>query len=161
MAVPITSIKKKELTQEEIKQKKLKELQSLIAEQEQALNKILEITGELDGAGVFDALKAMIKAKNEIAKIAVDQASRDPVTNLINHVLNATSVISSIDPDVTGKLAKSVKSGLHEAELYRGNEQRVSIFQLMTALNDPDTNRAVKFGLDFLKGMGKELGEEN
>jgi uncharacterized protein YjgD (DUF1641 family) len=160
MAVPITSIKKKELTAEEIKLKKLEELQSLIAEQDQALNKILEITGELDGAGVFDALKAMVKAKDGIAKIAVNQASREPVTNIINHVLNATSVISSIDPDVTAKLATSVKSGLHEAELYRGNGQKVSIFQLMTALNDPDTNRAVKFGLDFLKGMGKGLDDD-
>ena len=129
----------------------------MIAEQDQALNKILEITGELDDAGVFDALKAMVKAKDDIARIAVDQASREPVTNLINHVLNASGVISSIDPDVTAKLAASVKSGLDEAELYRGNGQKVSIFQLMTALNDPDMNRAVKFGLDFLKGMGKGL----
>ncbi|QNK90263.1 MULTISPECIES: DUF1641 domain-containing protein [unclassified Sporosarcina] len=157
MAAPITSIKWNELTPQEIKQNKLGELQSLIAEQDQALNKILEITGELDDAGVFDALKAMVKAKADIAKIAVDQASRDPVTNIINHVLHATSVISSIDPDVTAKLAASVKSGLNEAELYSGNGQKVSIFQLMTALNDPDTNRAVKFGLDFLKGMGKGL----
>ena len=111
----------------------------------------------MDGAGVFDALKAMVKAKDDIAKIAVEQASRDPVTTIINHVLNATSVISSIDPNVTSKLAASVKSGLHEAELYIDNGQTVSIIQLMTALNDPDTNRAVKFGLDFMKGMGKSL----
>lgn len=157
MAVPITSIEKIVLTPEEIKQNKLEKLQSLIVEQDQAINKIVEITGELDGAGVLDALRAMVMAKDDIAKIAVDQASRDPVTNIINHVLNATSVISSIDPDVTAKLAASVKTGLHEAELYSGNGQKVSIFQLMTALNDPDTNRAVKFGLDFLKGMGKGL----
>lgn len=157
MAVPITSIKRNEQTPQEIKQNKLEELQTLIVEQDRALSKILEITGELDSAGVFDALKAMVKAKDDIAKIAVDQASRDPVTNIINHVLNASSVISSINPDVTAKLAASVKSGLNEAELYSGNGQKVSIFQLMTALNDPDTNRAVKFGLDFLKGVGKGL----
>jgi len=157
MAAPITSIKWNELTPQEIKQNKLEEIQTLIAEQDQAINKVLEITGELDGVGVLDALKAMVKAKDDIARIAVEQASRDPVTNLINHVLNATSMISSIDPEVTAKLAASVKSGLHEAELYSGNGQRVSVFQLMTALNDPDTNRAVKFGLDFLKGMGKGL----
>lgn len=157
MAVPITSIKRNEPTPQEIKQNKLEELQTLIVEQDRALSKILEITGELDGAGVFDALKAMVKAKDDIAKIAVDQASRDPVTNIINHVLNASSVISSINPDVTAKLAASVKSGLNEAELFSGNGQKVSVFQLMTALNDPDTNRAVKFGLDFLKGVGKGL----
>ena len=51
-----------------------------------------------------------MKAKDDIAKIAVDQASRDPVTNIINHVLNATSVISSIDPDVTAKLASKCQN---------------------------------------------------
>ncbi|MER2090217.1 DUF1641 domain-containing protein [Sporosarcina sp. JAI121] len=157
MAAPITSIIKKELTPEELNKRKLEELQSLIAEQDQAINKILEITGELDGAGILDALKAMMLAKDDIAKIAVDQASREPVTNIINHVLNATSVISSIDPDITAKLAASVKNGLNEAELYKDNGKKASIFQLMTALNDDDINRAVKFGLHFLKGMGKEL----
>jgi uncharacterized protein YjgD (DUF1641 family) len=160
MAIPITSIKKKEHTPEEIKQRKLAELQSLIAEQDQALNKILEITGELDDAGIFDALKAMMKAKEDLAQIAVNQASREPVTNIINHVLHATGVISSIDPAVTAKLAASIKSGLDEAELYRGNGQKVGIYQVMTALNDPDINRAAKFGLNFLRGMGKELDND-
>src|SRR6185437_14977362 len=112
MAIPITSINKKKLTPEEIKLQKLAELQSLIAEQDQAFNKILEITGELDDAGVFDALKAMIKAKDDLAKIAVEQAGREPVTNLINHAINASGVIASIDPEVTAKLGASVKSGL-------------------------------------------------
>ncbi len=160
MAIPITTIKKKELTAEESKRQKLDELQSLIAEQDHVINKILEITGELDDAGVFDALKAMVKAKDELAKIAVEQAGREPVTNLINHALNASGVVAAIDPEVTAKIGASVKSGLEEAELYRDNGHKVSIFELMGALNDPDTNRAIKFGLDFLKGMGKELGRD-
>lgn len=161
MAIPITSIKREEQSPEEIKANKLSELQALIAEQDQAFNKILEITGDLNDAGIFDALKAMVKAKDDIAKIAVDQASREPVTNLINHAINASAVLSSINPEVTTKLASSLKRGLDEAELYQGNNQKASIFQVMTALNDPDINVAVKFGLDFLKGMGKELRNTN
>lgn len=160
MAIPITSIKLNELSPEEIKQQKLAELQSLIAEQDQAINKILAITGELDDAGIFDALQAMVKAKENLAQIAVDQAAREPVTNIINHVLKASGVLSSIDPAVTEKLATGIKKGLDEAELYRANGEKVGAYQLMTALNDPDINRAVKFGIDFLKGMGKELGKE-
>lgn len=160
MAVPIRTIKKKELTSEEIKRKKLDELQSLIAEQDQTFNKILEITGEMDEAGIFDALKAMVKAKDELAKIAVEQAGREPITNLINHMLNASGIVAAIDPEVTAKIGASIKGGLDEAELYRDNGHKVSIFELMGALNDPDTNRAIKFGLDFLKGMGKELGRD-
>ncbi|KXH81874.1 DUF1641 domain-containing protein [Sporosarcina sp. HYO08] len=157
MAEPITTIIRNELTEEQSKQKKLEELQTFIAEQDEALQKLIAITGELDQAGVLDAVQAMAKAKDAISKIAIDQVSKEPVTNLINHVMNVAGVFSSIDPAVTEKLANGLKSGMQEAELYQNNGDKVSVFQLLTALNDPDINRAVKFGLDFLKGMGKEL----
>lgn len=157
MARPITSIKLKQLTPEEIQQEKLSELQLLITEQEQAINKILEITGELDDIGVFDAVQAMVKAKEDIAEIAVNQVSREPVTNLINHVMKISGMLTEIDPGVTEKLAASVKNGLDEAELHAGNNQAVSVFDLMKSLKDPDVNRSIKFGLNFLKGMGKGL----
>jgi uncharacterized protein YjgD (DUF1641 family) len=160
MAAPITSIKLKELTAEEIQNEKLLELQLLLTKQEQAINKILEITGGLDDAGVLDAVKAMVKAKDEIAEIAVGQASREPVTNLINHVINASGMLTAIRPDVTEKLAASVKSGLNEAELNDGNNETIGVFDLIKSLKDPDVNRAVKFGLHFLKGMGKGLDGE-
>ncbi|MCZ2258336.1 DUF1641 domain-containing protein [Sporosarcina sp. G11-34] len=159
MAAPITSIKLKALTSAETEQEKLAELQSLIAEQEQAINKILEITGELNDIGVLDAVQAMIKAKEDIAEIAVNQASREPITNLVNHVLNASGMLTSIDPEVTEKLAAGVKSGLHEIELHGGNNETISVFDLMKSLKDPDVNRAIQFGLHFLKGMGKGLDE--
>ncbi len=158
MATPVTTIKKKKKTEEETRQEKLAELQSLIADQEQALNKILEITGELEDIGVLDALQAMVKAKEDIAKIALAQVSREPFTNLINHVINTSNAISAIDPEVTAKLVDGIQSGLREAEADNDN-LKVGVFQLMKALNDPDINRAIKFGMNFLKGMGKELGD--
>jgi uncharacterized protein YjgD (DUF1641 family) len=157
MAEPITTIKRIELSPEEQQQQKLNELQTLITEQQQALNKIIEITAELDNAGVLDALTAMVKARDELAGIAVTQASREPITNLINNVMNMSALLTSINPQVTENLKGSITKGIEEAELYKGNGDKVSILQLMTALNDPDVNRAVKYGLDFLKGVGKGL----
>lgn len=157
MASPITSIHRKKLSETELQQKKIEELQSLIAEQQDSLQKMIEIASELNDAGVLDAVAAMIKAREKLAEIAVTQASREPVTNLMNHLLNAVATLSSIDPAATEKLIKAMKNGIEEAELYRGNDDRVSILQVMTALNDPEVNQAVKYGMDFLKGMGKEL----
>jgi len=157
MAIPITSIKKIELSAEEIQETKMAELQSLIIQQEQAFTKILEVTGDLDDIGVFDALKAMVKAKEGIAKIAVDQVSREPVTNLINHAMGAAGALSSIDPEMTTKLLESVKRGLDEADLHDGNSEKIGPLTLMKSLSDPDINRAIKFGLHFMKGMGKGL----
>lgn len=147
----------KQQTPEEIQQEKLAELQSLLSEQDAAINKILDITGELDDAGILDAIQAMVKAKDEIAGIAVSQVSREPITNLIQHVLNASAGLTAIDPEVSAKLVESVKSGLNEAELHNGNKEAISTFDVLKSLKDPDINRAVKFGMNFLKGMGKSL----
>lgn len=159
MAAPITKIKRVELTPEQQQQAKIQELQAVIADQQESMNKILELTAELDKAGVLDAVNAMVKAKDEIAGIAVSQASREPVTNLLNNIMNMTGILTAIDPEVTEKLKKSVSRGVQEAELYAGNQDKVSIFQLMTALNDPHINRSIKYGLDFLRGMGKGLDD--
>lgn len=157
MAAPITTIHRTEKTVEEIQSEKLAELQALLAEHDSALQQILEITGELHDIGVIEGLQAMIKAKDDITKIAVEQTSREPITNLINHAINASAMISSISPDITEKLSNSVKSGLESAEEEMINDNKVGILDLMRAMNDPDVNRAMKFGLSFLKGMGKGL----
>lgn len=157
MASPITQIKKKEWTAEEIRQQKLYELETLIAEQNEALNKLLAITGDLDDAGVLDAVLAMVKAKEGIAEVVMGQATREPVTNLINNMLSAAGALTAIDPESTGKLASSVVNGLKEAEAQNQNGKKIGIFQMLKAVRDPDINRTIKFGLNFLKGMGKGL----
>ncbi|PSL36192.1 uncharacterized protein YjgD (DUF1641 family) [Planomicrobium soli] len=160
MATPITQITKRQLTPEEEKEKKLGELETLLVQQDQALNKILEITGELNDAGILDAVRAMVKARENLTGIAVHQASREPVTNLINNAMKAAAVVTTIDPNTTGRVMDSVKSGLDEAELHRDTPKKVGIFGLVKALRDPDVNRSIRFGINFLKGMGRELGRK-
>ena len=65
MAAPITSIKRTERSELEIQQDKLAELQKQIAEQEESLQKIMEITGELHKIGALDALQAMLHSKRK------------------------------------------------------------------------------------------------
>lgn len=159
MASPITHIKKKEWTSEEIRQQKLFELETLIVEQNESLNKLLAITGDLNDAGVLDAVLAMVKAKEGIAEVVMEQATREPVTNLINNVMSAAGALTAIDPESTGQLASSVVRGLKEAEEQNQNGKKIGVFQLLKALRDPDINRTIKFGLNFLRGMGKGLGK--
>lgn len=157
MATPITRIKKKQLSPEELKLQRLFELETEVAEQQQALKKVLELTGELDKAGILDAVNAMVKARENLTEIAVHQASREPVTTLINNLMNAAGALTAIDPATTAKLASSVQRGLSEAEARQADSRKISLFGLLKALRDPDVNRSIRFGLHFLKGMGKEL----
>lgn len=157
MAIPISTIQKETKTEEQVKLEKLEELKALLAENEDSVSKTMKLMGELNSLGVFDAANSMLQAKEEIAKIALGQVSREPVTNLINKMMAASGALTKADPAFTGKLLESVLAGTEQAQSFLKEDKKVGVLDLLKAMNDPDINRAVGFGLQFLKGMGKEL----
>jgi uncharacterized protein YjgD (DUF1641 family) len=160
MAAPITAIQKHVPTNEELKQQKLEDLKTLLTDNEEALNKILDIVGELNDMGVLEAANAMLQAKEKIAKIALGQVTREPVTNLINNLMGAAGALTNLDPELTKKLVSSVTTGMDEGSKHLQSNKKIGMFDLLKILNDPDINRAVGFSIYFLKGMGKGLKEE-
>ena len=157
MAQPITVVKKNEKTEDQVQQEKLAELQKALAEKDEALTKALDFIGELNKIGALEAANAMLEAKDKIASIALGQASREPVTNMINNLMGAAGVLTKMDPEVTARLLDSVIGGVKSGEDFVDSDKKISAFDLVKSLKDPDINRAVGFGLHFLKGMGKEL----
>ncbi|WP_329762279.1 DUF1641 domain-containing protein [Bacillus nitratireducens] len=160
MAAPIQAIQKQELTEEEMKQQKLEDLKELLANNGDALNQMFNIVGELNDIGMLEAANSMLKAKEPIAKIVLGQVTREPVTNLINNMMGAAGALTELDPELTKKLVGSVLTGMDEGNQHLQSNKKVGILDLMKVLKDPDINRAIGFGLHFLKGMGKGLKEE-
>jgi len=157
MAQPISFVKKRVLSEEEVKQQSLDQLKDSVAEHEQAIEKAIAVLSELYGSGVLEAAESLLKAKAKVAEIALNQVKRPEMTNMINNGLAAAGALSAIDPEQTSKLLGSVAKGLEEAN--EPQDKKLTVFSLMSALKDPDVNRAIGFGLRFLKGMGKGLGE--
>ncbi|MEK5300875.1 DUF1641 domain-containing protein [Bacillus sp. FSL R10-2201] len=160
MAAPIQAIQKQELTEEELKQQKLEDLKELLANNEEALHQMFNIVGELNDIGMLEAANSMLKAKEPITKIVLGQVTREPVTNLINNMMGAAGALTELDPELTKKLVGSVLTGMDEGNQHLQSNKKVGILDLMKVLKDPDINRAIGFGLHFLKGMGKGLKEE-
>ena len=157
MAAPITEIQRPEFTEDEIIEQKLSELKKQFANNEEAFKQMLDIIHELSDIGALEAANAMLQAKEKIAKIALEQVSREPVTNLLNTLMGATGAIMGADPKNTTKLISSAVQGMEDGHEFLKTEKKVRIFDLMKTLKDPDINRAIGFGIHFLKGMGKAL----
>ena len=62
--------------------------------------------------------------------------------------MGASSGLMKADPEVTAKLVNSATAGMNEANEYV-KQEKVSALALIKALNDPDVNRAIGFGLHF------------
>jgi len=159
MAKPIKVIQKTEPTEEQKKMHSLEKLLSGVSQNTDSLLETLNLIQELHDSGMMDALGSLLKAKEKAAKIAVDQLTRQPVTNMINNAMAAGGILTELDPETTSKLAKSLTAGLKKAEQGLEADSKLGLFDLMKALKDPDINRAVGFGLNLLKGMGEGLKE--
>ncbi|HBT72602.1 MAG TPA: DUF1641 domain-containing protein [Lysinibacillus sp.] len=159
MAVPITSIKKQQLTEEQLKEQKLDNLKELLSDNEEAVNQVFSIMAELNDIGALEAAMKLLEAKEDVAHIALGQLTRKPVTNIINNLMGVAGALTELNPETTTKLIDGLNSGVDEASKALESNEKVSAFKLMKMLNDPDVNRALNFGVHFLKGLGKGLKE--
>ncbi|MFJ8260961.1 DUF1641 domain-containing protein [Rummeliibacillus sp. NPDC094406] len=157
MATPITTINKQQLTEEQLKDQKLENLKQLLSENEEAVNQVFTIMAELNDIGALEAATKLIEAKEEIAHIALGQMTRKPVTNIINNLMGVAGVLTEMNPETTTKLVESLNTGLDVANKAVESDEKVSVFKLVKLLKDPDINRALNFGIHFLKGLGKGL----
>ncbi|MDP1392608.1 DUF1641 domain-containing protein [Lysinibacillus capsici] len=159
MAVPITGIKKQKLTEEQLKEQKLDNLKELLSENEEAVNQVFSIMAELNDIGALEAAMKLLEAKEEVAHIALGQLTRKPVTNIINNLMGVAGALTELNPETTTKLIEGLNTGVDEASKALESNEKVSAFKLMKMINDPDVNRALNFGVHFLKGLGKGLKE--
>ena len=159
MAVPITGIKKQQLTEEQLKEQKLDNLKELLSDNEETVNQVFSIMAELNDIGALEAAMKLLEAKEEIAHVALGQLTRKPVTNIINNLMGVAGALTELNPETTTKLIEGLNAGVDEASKALESNEKVSAFKLMKMLNDPDVNRALNFGVHFLKGLGKGLKE--
>lgn len=159
MAVPITKIKKLQFTEEQLKEQKLANLQQLLSDNEETVNQVFSIMAELNDIGALEAAMKLLEAKEEVAHIALEQLTRKPVTNMINNLMGVAGALTELNPETTAKLVEGLNAGVDEANKALEADEKISAFKLVKMLNDPDVNRAVQFGVHFLKGLGKGLKE--
>jgi uncharacterized protein YjgD (DUF1641 family) len=159
MAEPIKIVRKNFVSEETKKDQALGNLTNELADKDEALLKIIQLVGDLNESGILEAATSLFAAKDKVAGILLGQVSRKPITNLINNLMEASSLLTELNPESTNKVVGSLKTGLEKAQEDVQTNKKVGVFELMKALNDPDINRALRFGMGFLKGMGQGLKE--
>ena len=161
MAKEITMIQKTVVTEEQKKQQVSEGLLQQLGENQQAIEETIHLLAQLQKAGLLDAAVSLLAAKEDVSKIAIEQLNREPVKNALNNVMGAGEALSSVDPEVTKQVTSSLVTGLQYAtdELEKG--RKTGVMDFFKVLRDPDINRAITFGSNFLKAFGQELEKKN
>ncbi|MGF9964786.1 DUF1641 domain-containing protein [Bacillus rhizoplanae] len=160
MAKEITMIQKTVLTEEQKKQQLSEELLQQVGENQEAIEETIHLLAQLQKAGILDAAVSLLAAKEDVSKIAIEQLNREPVKNALNNMMGAGEALSSVNPEMTKQIAGSLATGLQYATDQLKQEKQTKILDFFKILKDPDVNRAITFGFNFLKAFGKELEQK-
>lgn len=157
MAEPISKIRRVEKTENQIKQDKITAIKDQIATDDVAFMEILELVKSLHQAGALDMLNSALKAKEDIATTFLNEARKEPATNAINNLMISSKLLTETKPEQTEQLLAGLANAQAKANESLKDDATLGLFGLARAMKDPDVNRALRYGLAFLKGVGQEL----
>ncbi|EUJ45951.1 DUF1641 domain-containing protein [Listeria riparia] len=157
MAEPISKIRRVEKTEDEVKQEKMAAIKDQIVTEDAAFLEALELVKALHDSGALDMITSALKAKEDIATTFLNEARKEPATNAINNLMISGKLLTDTKPEQTEKLLEGLANAQAKANESLKDDTTLGLFGLAKAMKDPDVNRALRYGLAFLKGVGQEL----
>ncbi|MDF2038428.1 DUF1641 domain-containing protein [Cytobacillus oceanisediminis] len=159
MAKPIHKVAEPILNEKDMQGQALEKVLRDLTQNADGIQEAIKLLQELHESGILEAVTSLVEAKEKIAKIAVGQMLRPPVTNAINNGMAAAGLLTELNPETTKILMEGLSKGLQKAEEGLQQNQKVGLFDLIKLTKDPDVNRAMGFGINFLKGLGEGMKE--
>ncbi|MBC2391546.1 DUF1641 domain-containing protein [Listeria booriae] len=157
MAEPISKIRRVEKTEDEVRQEKMAAIKDQIVTEDAAFLEALELVKALHDSGALDMINSALKAKEDIATTFLNEARKEPATNAINNLMISGKLLTDTKPEQTEKLLEGLANAQAKANESLKDDTTLGLFGLAKAMKDPDVNRALRYGLAFLKGVGQEL----
>ncbi|MBC2317193.1 DUF1641 domain-containing protein [Listeria booriae] len=157
MAEPISKIRRVEKTEDEVKQEKMAAIKDQIVTEDAAFLEALGLVKALHDSGALDMINSALKAKEDIATTFLNEARKEPATNAINNLMISGKLLTDTKPEQTEKLLEGLANAQAKANESLKDDTTLGLFGLAKAMKDPDVNRALRYGLAFLKGVGQEL----
>lgn len=155
MANPITTIKRMQVPEEEIKQQNLTDVLDAVSKNKEAILKGIDLLTEVHDSGALDMLYALVRQKDEALKNIVEQANEPTYASILENLSDLLLLAGDLPVDDLAHFLGKFNQGFQEARLSQ-NKIDTSLMDLLKAMKDPEVNRSVSMLLGFLRGMGKE-----
>ncbi|MDA8205380.1 MAG: DUF1641 domain-containing protein [Thermaerobacter sp.] len=124
---------------------------------EENLEAIVEVLQE---AGVLRFVRALLEQRKPIAEKVMNKMDTDPTKRGLKNGLTLALGLGALPDGFGMTMITAIKQGLNRAQeaSHAPSADKMSIWQLMGMLKDPDVARAIHYIVGFLEGLGKALG---
>ena len=114
-----------------------------------------ELLGEMHKQGVFDILRGVLSAREEILGTLAENASTPEAIRAIRNLLFWRRILGSIEPEWFRGIFQAIPEGIALATAERNKP--VTLFSLLRRLTDKDSLRGLAAAMDFLQSFGRHL----
>lgn len=159
MAKPIHTIELQQPTAQQMEEAKMTSLVHELAQNEQALKKILSIVQQLDHSRSLDAVDSLLKSRTDVSHVVIDQLQKQPAQNLVLLVQALASVGALIDGEQTKAVVHNLKVQ-QEERIAERQKKRNPVLHVLKLAKDPDVWQAAAFMLVLLKSVGSVLNKK-
>ncbi|MFZ3580158.1 DUF1641 domain-containing protein [Virgibacillus sp. DJP39] len=160
MAKATRQIERKESNVDEERAEDLNAILKQIADNREAIQDSLFILEELQESGVLPMLRGLLRTREKVGSIAMEQINQTSVHNMIKNGMSGIGLLSSIDPDQLNQIIQGLTKGLQKASESTDNQDQVGIWGLVKSTKDPNVRTSLNTMIHFLNGMGEGLSNK-
>lgn len=155
MAKPIRQISRGVPNPIEEQDKAIGEILKALADNKEAVLSFIELTKELHEVNVFETAGSLLKQRNDVGVIAMQQVNQPAVHNIIKSGFGLFKFLGSLQPSQLETLLQGVTLGLKRMSSTGEKGKKQSIWKMRIRLRSPEIRAAMTTMVDFLEGMGE------
>lgn len=159
MAKATTKIKYMEVDKEKAHAESLKELETLLIENKDLIEKSIEVLRLLDEHEVLNLTHAGLNKSDKALTRVLNALIDNDITSSIQNVLLMTEIIGKLDIENIEKTILKVNQGVIDAGIYEEKSKKEGWLGLFKALNDPHFIEGSNTLLSFVKAFGYTTDE--
>ncbi|MDQ0217772.1 DUF1641 domain-containing protein [Peribacillus cavernae] len=156
MAKAIKQIQRIEITEEDKREKDLREVENALLENKDAILESLQVMKHMHDRGVLSLLSSLFGQGDKVLNILIKTADTPETANMLKNLLLMAGTLGTLNVKQLEPFILKVNSGIARVAETKETDEKIGYFDLARSLKDPELNRSLSLLLNFLKGMGQD-----
>lgn len=155
MAKAIRQISRQLPNEAEERTEAVNEILQALADNKEAVLSMIDLAKELHEVKVFETADALLKQRNEVGVIAMQQVNQPAVHNIIKSGFGMINFLGGLQPSQLETLLHGLTLGLKRMSITGEKGKKQSIWKMRIRLRSPEIRAAMTTMVDFMEGMGE------
>jgi uncharacterized protein YjgD (DUF1641 family) len=155
MAKAIMQISRQAPNETEERAQAVEEIMQALADNKEAVLSMIEMAKELHEVKIFETAGSLLKQRNEVGVIAMQQVNQPAVHNVIKSGFGLFKFLGGLQPAQLETLMNGITLGLKRMSQTGEKGKKQSIWKMRIRLRSPAIRAAMTTMVDFMEGMGE------